>query len=312
MNFNYIKWIYAKSGKGAKHWVSSSPSLCSKRRRKSAPGQQTGHLYSSQIHEQVLHGIGMVMDVDAQYGDRWMTFMNCLSVLSLVPFQSRTGSHKYSMRAFEAVDCHIGDLQTSHTATQLSVMIGNHAQLSWLPVRVHLASKVPHWTTSSSSSETGWRKWVDWLIASCRLCLFSPMAVAFGADMLFEMFVWDKVWHRLCMLPIYKQRLLFSVKIMALGRRRSGWSLQVNGTTQMVVVMRTLALCPSREAHILQSVTTKDTRQHSPPHHSLSTNAKQTKSSGKFPTSPRDFLLFCRFLDSRKKNKTEKEATFLY
>lgn len=43
----------------------------------------------------------------------------------------------------EAVDCHIGDLQTSHAATQLSVMIGNHTRLSWLPVRVHLASKSP-------------------------------------------------------------------------------------------------------------------------------------------------------------------------
>lgn len=164
MNFNYIKWIYAKSGKGAKHWVSSSPSSCSKRRQKSAPGQQPGHLYSSQIHEQVLRGIGMVMDVDAQYGDRWMTFMNCLSVLSLVPFQSRTGSHKYSMRAFEAVDCHIGDLQTSHTATQLSVMIGNHARLSWLPVRVHLASKVP--PLDDVVLLWDWMKEVGWL-ADC-------------------------------------------------------------------------------------------------------------------------------------------------
>lgn len=34
------------------------------------------------------------------------------------------------------------------------------------------------------------------LIASCRLCLFSPLAVASGADVLLKMFVPDEVWHR--------------------------------------------------------------------------------------------------------------------
>lgn len=116
-------------------------------------------------------------------------------------------------------------------------MIGNHARLSWLPVRVE-----------SSSSETGWRKWVDWLIASCRLWLFSLMA-ALGADVLLQTFAWDEVWRRCRMLPIYRERLSVPVKIMASGRRRSVWSLQV---------VRRLALCPEGGARVAQSVTTEE------------------------------------------------------
>lgn len=79
----------------------------------------------------------------------------------------------------------------------------------------------------------------------------------------------------------------------------------------MTRVVQTLALCPKRGAHILQSVTTEDTQQRNRPRLSHSTNAKQTKSSGKNSNiAARFFLLSCCFLDSRKKKQNREGSHF--
>lgn len=189
-------------------------------------------------------------------------------------------------------------------------MIGNHAALM-ASCSSPFGEWNPHWTPSSS--EVGWRKWGHWLIASCRLCVYSLKVGRVG-----------NVWVPTCFWDVLLSQGGIFVhaahlqKIMVLGRRRSVWFCRCTGDPKwssvwIKIVVRTLALCkeectscsPSRR-RTHGSIICHSINLHS------KTNKKTQRRKKKQQKDLPHFLVFCRFLDSRKKNKTEKEATFLY
>lgn len=104
-----------------------------------------------------------------------------------------------------SVNCHIGDLGSSHEysltqVAQPSATVGRRqtaiAQLSWLLVQVHLASRQVK--SPLNTVVLDWIKGVEWLIASCRLCFSSPIAGQVGnrgANVILKMFCpsWDGI-----------------------------------------------------------------------------------------------------------------------
>lgn len=148
--------------------------------------------------------------------------------------QAKMNSVAGLFQGFMAANYHIGDLENSLSRAQItqpSLVIGRQqtpiTKLSWLPVRVHLASwrvKIPTehcpllWLDKGSGV-------IGWLIAPCRLWFFSLIAG-------WVVNVW--CWHALKMFcpslnvvfacaccPFTKKTCIFT--IMALGRRRLDW-----------------------------------------------------------------------------------------